>query len=159
MFKTLCYHSVVPVITGTIMCFMSHILCISVHTLFYFSPFSPSFCVKFLSASIATSIAMCMFSSLYLIVISGLFAGTSLIALGPHRISLSFFNIIIASGRSWYQIFVREQAILPEVNSYSPVPSGKCLKSTWNWPYALPISFTNYLMVRLYIICAIKRSD
>jgi hypothetical protein len=122
MFKTLCYHSVVPAITGILMRFMFHIHCIAVHTLLYFSPFSPSFCVKFLSAGIATSVAVCMLPSLYLIVLSGLFAGTSLIVLGSHRNVSIASSTSSSSGRSWYQIFVREQAILTDVTvSHSPL--------------------------------------
>jgi hypothetical protein len=44
----------------------------------YFNFFSSSFCTAFLSAGIATSICVHVFSFLFLIVISGLFAVTSL---------------------------------------------------------------------------------
>jgi hypothetical protein len=49
--------TVVPIITGIILHFMFDVYCVSIHKLLYFSFFSASFCVKFLSASIATSIS------------------------------------------------------------------------------------------------------
>ena len=69
---------VAPIITGTIVHFRFHIRCISVHKLIYFNFFSASFCTTFLSAGIATSISVQIFSFLFLIIISGLFAVTSL---------------------------------------------------------------------------------
>ena len=57
---------------------MFHSHCISVHKLLYCSFFSASFCMKFLSVSIATSISMHVFSLLFLIIISALFAVISL---------------------------------------------------------------------------------
>ena len=68
---------VAPIITGTIIHFVFHICCISIHTFLYFSFFSASFCTTFLSAGIATSISTQVFSFLFLIIISGLFAVTS----------------------------------------------------------------------------------
>jgi len=68
---------VAPIITGIIVRFRFHIRCISIHKLLYFNFFSASFCTTFLSASIATPISVYVFS-LFLIVISGLFAVTSL---------------------------------------------------------------------------------
>ena len=65
-------------ITGTIVHFRFHIRCISIHKLLYFNFFSASFCTTFLSAGIATSISVHVFSFLFLIIISGLFAVTSL---------------------------------------------------------------------------------
>ena len=47
-----------PVITGVIIHFIFHILCISVHTLLYFSCFSACFCATFVSTDTATSISM-----------------------------------------------------------------------------------------------------
>ena len=71
---------VAPIITGTIVHFRFHIRCISIHKLLYFNFFSASFCTTFLSAGIATSV--CMFSLFcFLIIISGLFAITSLCVL------------------------------------------------------------------------------
>ena len=69
---------VAPIITGTIVHFRFHIRCISTHKLLYFNFFSASFCTTFLSAGIATSINVLIFSFLFLIIISGLFAVTSL---------------------------------------------------------------------------------
>ena len=60
-----------PTITGTILCFRFHIHSISIHKLWYFSFFFVSFCMTFLSAGIATSISMHIFSFLFLIIISG----------------------------------------------------------------------------------------
>ena len=51
---------------------MLHIRCVSVHKLLYFSFFCASFCTTFLSAGIATSISMHVFSFLCLIIISGI---------------------------------------------------------------------------------------
>ena len=69
---------VAPIITGIIVHFRFHILCISIHKLLYFNFFSASFCTTFLSAGIATSISVHVFSFLFFIIISGLFAVTSL---------------------------------------------------------------------------------
>ena len=57
----------------------SYICCISVHKLLYCSLFSAAFYVIFLSAGIATSVSMHVFSFLFLI-ISGQFAVSSLCA-------------------------------------------------------------------------------
>ena len=67
-----------PIITGIIVHIRFHIRCISIHKLLYFNFFSASFCTTFLSAGIATSISVHVFSFLFLIIISGLFAVTSL---------------------------------------------------------------------------------
>ena len=67
-----------PIITGIILHFRFHICCISVYKLLYFNFFSASFCTTLLSAGIATSISVHVFSFLFLIIISGLFAVTSL---------------------------------------------------------------------------------
>ena len=69
---------VAPVIIGIIVHFRFHIRYISIHKLLYFNLFSASFCTTFLSAGIATSISVDVFSFLFLIIISGLFAITSL---------------------------------------------------------------------------------
>ena len=76
--KLLVIFQVAPVITGTIVHFRFHIRCISIYNLLYFNLFSSSFCTTFLSAGIATSISVHVFSFLFLIMISGLFAVTSL---------------------------------------------------------------------------------
>ena len=70
--------SVAPVTTGIITHFMFHIRCIYMHKLLCFSFFSASFCKTFLSAGIATSISKHVFSFLFFVIISGLFAITSL---------------------------------------------------------------------------------
>ena len=67
---------VAPIITGIILHFMFHIRCISTHKLF----FSSSICTTFLSAGIATSISMPIFSSLFSVTIFCLFVVTSLSA-------------------------------------------------------------------------------
>ena len=69
---------VAPIITGIIVHFRFHIRCISIDKLLYFNFFSASFCTTFLSAGIATSISVHVFSFQFLIIISGLFAVTSL---------------------------------------------------------------------------------
>ena len=69
---------VAPIITGIIVHFRFHIRCISIHKLLYFKFFSASFCTTFLSAGIATSISVHVFSFLFFIIISGIFAVTSL---------------------------------------------------------------------------------
>jgi hypothetical protein len=74
---------VAPITTGTTIHCMFDIRCISVHKLLYFSFFSAFFCVTFLSAGIATSNSMHIFSYLFLIIISGLFALTSLSVCTP----------------------------------------------------------------------------
>ena len=65
-----------PIITGIIVHFRFHIRCIPIHKLLYFNFFSSSFRTAFLSAGIATSISVHVFSFLSLIIISGLFAVT-----------------------------------------------------------------------------------
>ena len=77
-FKLLVTIPVAPIITGTTVHLRFHIRCISIHKLLYFNFFSASFCTTFLSAGIATSISVHVFSFLFLITISGLFAVTSL---------------------------------------------------------------------------------
>ena len=69
-FKLLVNFPVAPIITDIIVHFMSHIRCISIHKLLYFNFFSASFCT-FLSAGIATSISVHVFSFLFLIIVSG----------------------------------------------------------------------------------------
>ena len=77
-FKSFVTTLVSPIVTGTIIYFMFHSHCISIHKLLYCSFFSASFCMKFLSMGIATSISMHVFSLLFLSIISGLFAVISL---------------------------------------------------------------------------------
>ena len=66
---------VAPVTTDIFTHFIFHISCNSIHKLLYFSFFSASFCMTFLSADTATSIRMHAFS----FIISGLFAVPSLL--------------------------------------------------------------------------------
>ena len=66
-FKLLVTIPVAPIITGTIVHFRLHIRCISIHKLLYFNFFSASFCTTFLSAGIATSISVHVFSLLLLL--------------------------------------------------------------------------------------------
>ena len=67
------------ILVALIIHFMFHIHCLSVHKLVYFSLFSTSFCITFLSAGMTTtSIGKDIFSFLFLINISNLFAMTSL---------------------------------------------------------------------------------
>ena len=73
-FRLLVTIPVAPIITCIIVHFRFHIRCNSVHKLLYFNFFSASFCITFLSAGIATSISVHVFSFLFLIIISGLFA-------------------------------------------------------------------------------------
>src|SRR5215475_4146989 len=63
---------VAPIITGITVHFRFHIRCISMHKLLYFNFFSASFCTTFLSAGIATSISVHIFSVLFVIIISSL---------------------------------------------------------------------------------------
>ena len=69
---------VATIITGIITQFRFCIHLISIHKILYFSIFSTSLCTTFLSAGIATSISIHVFSFVFLIIISGLFAVTSL---------------------------------------------------------------------------------
>ena len=77
-FKLLVTIPVAPIITGTIVHFRFHIRCISIDKLLYFNYFSATLCTIFLSVGIATSISVDVFSFLFLIIIAGLFAATSL---------------------------------------------------------------------------------
>ena len=74
-FKLLVTIPVAPIITGTIVHFWFQIRCISIHILLYFNffplPFAQHFCLR-------VSISVHVFSYLFLIIISGLFAVTSL---------------------------------------------------------------------------------
>ena len=104
-FKLLVTIAVAPIITGTIVHFRFHIRCIPIHKLLYFNFFSASFCTTFLSASIATSISVHVFSFLFLIIISGLFAVTSLcyyycyylLQLGCHQVAV----VILHVNKTW----------------------------------------------------------
>jgi hypothetical protein len=69
---------VAPVTNGIIIHFIFHIRCIFVHTFLHFSLFVAFFCVTFMAAVIAASISVHVFSCLFLIIISGAFAITSL---------------------------------------------------------------------------------
>jgi len=60
---------VATIITGTIVHFRFHIRRISIHKLSYFNFFSASFCASFLSAGIATSISVHVFSIIIIIII------------------------------------------------------------------------------------------
>ena len=70
--------SLAPIITGMTVHSMFHISSISIPKLLYFRLFCAPFCTTFRSAGIATSISVRVFSFLFLIIISGLFAVTSL---------------------------------------------------------------------------------
>ena len=63
---------VASIITGMSIHFTSHIRFISIHKLMYFSLLAAYFYVALLSAGIATSISMHVFSLLCLIIISGI---------------------------------------------------------------------------------------
>jgi len=84
---------VAPIIIGITVHFRFHIRCISIHKLLYFNFFSASFCSTFLSACIATSISVHVLSFLFLIIISGIFAVTSLsvYCLIPQHCDISLF--------------------------------------------------------------------
>jgi hypothetical protein len=57
----------VPVIAGMAMNFMFQIHFISVYKFVYFNSFSACLCMVFISSSIATSVSVCVFSVLFLI--------------------------------------------------------------------------------------------
>jgi hypothetical protein len=67
-FKTSISILAVSVITGIGIHFMFHIHCISIQKPLYFNLFSAVFCGTFLSAGIATSVSMHVFSILFLII-------------------------------------------------------------------------------------------
>jgi hypothetical protein len=69
---------VAPMITDMIKHFMFHIRWISILKFLCFNFFSDSFCITFLSDGIATSISKQILSFLFLIIMLGLFARTSL---------------------------------------------------------------------------------
>ena len=114
---------VAPVITGTIVHFRFHIRCISIHKLLYFNFFSASFCTTFLSAGIATSISVHVFSLLFLIILLLLGYAVALLvgALQPkgggfdsrwcRNLSLTSFRprdgpgVYSASNRNEYQVY------------------------------------------------------
>ena len=90
-FKPFVTIPVAPLITGIIIHFMFHFRFSSVHKLLCFNHFSAS-CVSFLSAATATCQYACFsFFVLFLIIISVLFAVTSLCILIP----LFYYFIII----------------------------------------------------------------
>ena len=77
-FKAFVTATVAPITAGIIILFMSHIRCIFVHKLLYFNFYFASFCMTFLSAAIGVSTSLHVLSFLFLIIISVLFAITSL---------------------------------------------------------------------------------
>ena len=96
---------VAPIITGTIEHFRFHIRCISIHKLLYFNFFSASFCTTFLSAGIATSISVHVISLLFLIIMSGLFALTSLSACNAFLLLLLLLLLNCRQKRFLYFLF------------------------------------------------------
>ena len=74
-FRLLFTIPVAPIITCIIIRFRFHIRCISIHKLLYFNLFSASFCTTFLSAGIATSISVHVFSYYYYYPCYHLYAG------------------------------------------------------------------------------------
>jgi hypothetical protein len=70
-------------ITGMTKHFMFHIRWISILKFLYFNLFSDSYCITFLSDGIATSVSKQMLSLLFLIIMPGLFARTSLSVCTP----------------------------------------------------------------------------
>ena len=74
---------VAPIITGRVVHFRFHIRCISIQNLWYFNFFSASFCTTFLSAGIATSISVHVFSFIIII---------SIITITIHLLQLSFHS-------------------------------------------------------------------
>jgi hypothetical protein len=70
--------SMAPVMTCITAHFRFHFRCISIPKLVYFNFYSAFFCKKLLSAGIATLMSVHVFSFLFLVLISGLFSGTSL---------------------------------------------------------------------------------
>jgi hypothetical protein len=82
-FRPLVTIPVAPVITSTKKHFMFHIRWISILQFLYFNFFSDSFCITFPSDGIATSISKQILSFLFLIIMSGLFARTSLSVCNP----------------------------------------------------------------------------
>jgi len=101
------------VITGTIVHFRFHIRCISVHKLLYFNFFSASFCTTFLSAGISTFISVHIFSFLFLIVISGLSAVTSLSVCTVWLLLLLLLLLWNYSEYSRYLLMCRLKAQVP----------------------------------------------
>ena len=86
---------VAPIITGTIVHFRFHIRCISIHKLLYFKKLLfRYFCTTILSAGIATSVSVHVFSLLFLIILCGLFAVTSL------SVCTAWFHNTVASPSS-----------------------------------------------------------
>ena len=76
--KLLVTTPVAPVITDINVHFRFYMRFNSIHKVLYFNLFSASLCTTFLSAGIATSISVHVFPFLFLVIISGLFAVTSL---------------------------------------------------------------------------------
>jgi len=70
----------VTILVVLIIHFMFHICCLFVHKLLHFIFYSASFCITFLSAGMTTSISKHIFFFLFLIIMSNLFAITSLSA-------------------------------------------------------------------------------
>jgi hypothetical protein len=84
-----------PIITGIIVHFRFHIRCISIPNLLRFNFFSASYCTTFLSAGTAISISVRVFSVLFLIIISGLFAVTIIIIIIKLiSVRFSFVNVL-----------------------------------------------------------------
>ena len=97
-FRLLITIPVAPITTGIIVHFRFHIRCISIHKPLYFNFFSASLCTTFLSAGIATSISVHVFSFLLLIIISGLFAVTSLCVLLDYYYYYYYYHNLLYAG-------------------------------------------------------------
>ena len=122
---------VAPIITGTIVHFRFHIRCISIHKLLYFNFFSASFCTKFLSAGIATSISVHVFSFLFLIIISGLFAVTSLPVCTALLLLLLLIAIGLSPGGSSYFTYVQSMKLVTNKFKSGELHE-KHVVATWN---------------------------
>jgi hypothetical protein len=86
---------VAPMITGMTKYFIFHISWIYILKFLYFNFFLDSFCITFLSDGIATSVSKQILCFLFLIIMSGLFARTSLSVCTPW-----FHSTVISS--SWH---------------------------------------------------------
>ena len=103
--KLLVTISVAPFIARIIVHFRFHIRCISIHKLLYFNFFSASFCTTFLSAGIATSISVQIFSFWFLISIPGLLLSLLLLLI----LLLLLYDMDVSCHRHFFPVLLLNQ--------------------------------------------------
>ena len=140
---------VAPIITGIIVHFRFNIRYISIHKVLYFNFFSASFCTTFLSAGIATSISVHVFSFLFLIITSGLFVITSLSVCTAWFHNNYYYHHQCTAQSVFRQVHeLLPQRMLQRLWCSGPSFRSQCLPSSlrpstscWHFLLRLPVTF------------------